>query len=38
MGRTLTLGYGVLVYVLFLGTLVYFIGRGEVMRHRCAVC
>ncbi len=26
MGRTLTLGYGVLVYVLFLGTFVYFIG------------
>ena len=26
MSRTLTLGYGVLVYVLFLGTFVYFIG------------
>ena len=26
MGRTLTLVYGVLVYVLFLGTFVYFIG------------
>ncbi len=26
MGRTLTLVYGVLVYVVFLGTLVYFIG------------
>ena len=38
MGRTLTLGYGVLVSVLFPETFAYFIGRGEVTRHRCAVC